>query len=65
MAEIKAFEVAGGPGRLANRRGVEAKQEVEEVLRLHGYQVARRVPVGESIYGTQLYADLVIENASH
>src|SRR5581483_1165623 len=26
------------------------------------YQVARRAPIGESIYGTHLYADLVIEN---
>jgi hypothetical protein len=63
MSQVKALDLAGGPGRLANHRGVQAKHEVESLLRSSGYQVVRRVPIGESIYRTRLVADLLIENS--
>ena len=63
MSRVKKFEPAGGPGRLANRRGAEAKLEVEALLRRAGYQVGRRVPIGGSIYGTKLFADLLVRDS--
>lgn len=63
MAVVKAFEPAGEPGRLANRRGIEAVDDVESLLRSCGHRVARRVPIGESIYGTKLTADLLVEGS--
>src|SRR5687767_1096814 len=61
MSKLERFEPASVPGRLANRRGAEAKQNVASLIRSSGFQVSCRVPIGETIYGTRSFADLLIE----
>ena len=63
MSRFKTVEPASEPGWRAQQHGVEAEQAVESLIQSRGFKLARRAPIGRSIFGTRLVADLRVEGA--
>src|SRR6266508_3384976 len=58
------IEPAGAPGRRANQRSVEAKNEVAAILQACGCTFEKNVPIEPlSIYGRQQRVDFIVHGS--